>query len=171
MGSEDSTYPRFVLDTSFLTQPKRDYYPFDIWPVFWKTLARLALERKIETIDKVQDELMRWTGEDELKTWIKDQPDGFCCSTDVAEVISAYKDISKWVQSGGFTPAAVAEFASAADGWIVAHAIANKRIVASQETFKGFTTKAVSIVNICRAFSIQHFGVNDVLRDLNIKFE
>lgn len=171
MGSEETTLPVYVLDTSFLTQPKRDYYPFDIWPVFWSTLSRLAADGRIETIDKVQDEITRWTGKDELKTWIKSQPPAFCYSTDNEDVIKAYAEITKWVNSQKFTPAAVLEFAGAADGWVVAHALVNKRNVASQETHKPEARAKVSIVNICLAFGVKHDGVNEVLRTFGVCFK
>ena len=82
-----SEVPDYVIDTSFLTQPNRDYYAFDICPSFWESLSRLVIERKVETIDKVRKEIMNGSYDDELKKWIRPQPSFFVISTDEQDVI------------------------------------------------------------------------------------
>ena len=65
------------------------------------------------------------------------------------------------------------EFAdeSKADAWLVAHALATKRIVVTEEKFGRDIKKRIPIPNVCKEFDIRymiHIDTFDMLRNLGI---
>jgi hypothetical protein len=51
-------------------------------------------------------------------------------------------------------PAAKAEFAAAADGWVIAFAQVNRLIVVTQEVYAPDVQKKVPIPNVCLEFNV-----------------
>jgi len=69
-----------------------------------------------------------------------------------------------------FTPAARAEFASVADGWLVAYADVNDLVVVTQEEYAPEVKRKVPIPNVCEEFEVEYVNTFEMLRALNVKF-
>ena len=123
---------KFVLDANVFIEAARRYYAFDLAPRFWESLILHAESGQIRTIDRVKQELER--GKDQLAGWAKDNFAQWFDSTDQDEIIHAYRNIANWVQNQSrFFDAAKSEFASSADGWLVAYALVNQCEVVTHE--------------------------------------
>ena len=77
----------------------------------------------------------------------------------------------KWVQGEQqFTGAAKAEFASVADGWVVAYAKANGLVVVTHEEYAPDAKKKVPIPNVCLEFDVDYCNTFEMLRELKVQF-
>jgi len=166
--------PVFVLDANVFIEAKNRYYAFDLGTRFWESLVDLAVNGRVESIDRIKHELLRGRdspkeGEDpdELAVWVKGGFAQAFVSTDEQDVVSSYADVMNWVnQQARFTDAAKAEFASSADGWLVAYARARERVVVTHEQPAPESRNEVKIPDICLAFHVRPVDTFQMLREL-----
>jgi len=161
---------RYVLDANVFIEAKNKYYGFSLCPGFWKALIAQHKRSHVCSIDRVLDELTHEG--DQLSDWAKDSvPNTFFKKTQDQAVFSAYRKMVTWVNSESqFTPAAKAEFATVADGWVVAFAKANGLIVATHEDYAPDAKKRVPIPNVCLEFDVTYVNTFEMLEDLRVKF-
>jgi predicted nucleic acid-binding protein len=162
------TQANYVLDANVFIEAARRYYAFDLVPRFWECLKEQADTGRIQSIDRVKDELAR--GKDQLADWAsKDFVDAFA-STNEPEVITAFGEIMVWVQSQEqFTDAAKAQCAQCADGWLVAYARVHGLTVVTHEVFSAGAKNRVKIPNICSAFEVLPVDTFAMLRGLGAR--
>jgi hypothetical protein len=168
---------RYLLDANVFIEAKNKYYRFNLCPGFWKALIAQQKNNRVFSIDKVRDELVKSpSGPDDepdpLSDWAKDTvPDTFFKKTQDQAVIDAFRDMVCWVNSEAqFTPAAKAQFSSAADGWLIAFAKVNGLIVVTHEEYAGDVKKKVPIPNVCLEFDVDYVNTFEMLEDLKVKF-
>ena len=78
----------------------------------------------------------------------------------------------EWVQSQNqFSDAAKADFASSADGWLVAYARANGCLVVTQEVLNPDVKRKVPIPNLCKAFDVRWIDTFAMFRNLGVRFD
>jgi hypothetical protein len=161
---------RFVLDANVFIEAHQKYYAFDICPGFWPALVRQHAARRVFSIDKIKVELRAQN--DALSEWAAETaPDTFFKGTADVEVANAYRQIVNWVQGQQqFTPEAKAEFAAAADGWVIAYAKANGLVVVTHEEFAPNARKRVLIPNVCLEFEVASCNTFEMLRELGERF-
>lgn len=159
----------YLLDTNVFIEAARRYYAFDLAPKFWDTLIQEANRGVIESIDRVKQELAK--GQDELADWINADFGQAFCSTNDAAVFECYAQLVTWVQDQEqFTDAAKADFASGADGWLVAYAMARERVVVTHEVPSADIKRKVPIPNMCDAFEVEYVDTFSMMRDLGVRF-
>lgn len=165
---------RYLLDANAFIEPRDRYYGFDICPGYWTTLLQEHDRKRIFSIDRIRSELVpkKKGDKDDLAIWIEEKaPDTFFKKTENQFVIDMFQKMVKWAyDSSQFTDAAKAEFASVADGWLVAYAKVNKLIVVTHEEYAPEIKKSVKIPNVCVEFDIEYVNVFEMLRDLGAKF-
>jgi hypothetical protein len=160
----------YLLDTNIFIDAHQRYYAFDISPSFWESLGKLAKDKKIVSIDRVKEEILRGDKEDELCKWARGNFSDWFMSTDDPKVFKAYADIIQWVQSQEqFRDHAKAEFARIADSWLVAYALAYNHTVVTHEVYNKDAKNRVLIPNVCVAFGVPYINTFDMLRNLNTK--
>src|SRR3954471_18854780 len=115
----------WVLDANIFITAGQTYYGFDQCPGFWVALVRQHASRRVVSIDRIKAELV--TMDDRLKDWAKNAaPSTFFKGSADQNVVNAYAVMVNWVQGQPqFTPEAKAEFATVADGWVIAYAKVN----------------------------------------------
>jgi hypothetical protein len=157
---------RYVLDANVFIQAKRRFYPFDVCPGYWESLCYYREQGRVESLDKVADELKR--GNDNLWDWARKdfKKEGFVASQAAAE---AYGKIVTWVYAENFNPAAKNEFMSTADGWLAAYAMDTGCVVVTLEEVKENAKRVVPLANICLEFGIQMITPFEMLRQLGVK--
>lgn len=162
---------RYVLDSNVLITASNTYYGFDLCPGFWSALLRAHAARRVVSIDKVKAEIAPIN--DGLKEWAtKTVPKDFFKKTEDVAVIRAFSAMLVWVQSQTqFTPAAKAEFANVADGWVIAYANANHLVVVTHEEFAPDAKKKVPMPNLCVKFGVEYANTFEMLRDLQAQFD
>ncbi len=131
-GSKPLT--KFLLDANPFIEAKNRYYGFGICPGFWKALLDQHAKGSVFSIDQVHDELVAQL--DELSEWVKaDCPPSFFKKTQDQEVVEKFQRMINWVFSQPFDPPAKTEFASVADGWVMAYASVNGLTVVTHEEY------------------------------------
>jgi hypothetical protein len=160
---------RFVLDANVFIQAYRRYYAFDICRGFWRGLLRHHEAKRVFSIDKVKHELL--VAKDRLADWVKDTaPDTLFKGTADKAVTDAYREMVNWAQGESqFTPAAKAEFASVADGWVIAFARAYGHVVVTHEEYAPDAKSKVPMPNVCLEFDVEYRDTFEMLRMLGVE--
>lgn len=161
---------QYVLDANPFIEAKNRYYGFDICPGFWTSLITQHNAKRVFSIDRIRDELAHQ--DDEIKDWIDGRvPDTFFKKTEDQAVVDKFQEMVQWVFSESqFTPPAKTEFASVADGWVMAYASVNDLIVVTHEEYAPDAKRKVPMPNVCVEFDIEYVNTFQMLRDLGEKF-
>lgn len=161
---------RYVRDANVFLEAKNKYYGFNLCPGFWKALIAQHMNNRVCSIDKVLEE--RAAKNDPLSDWAKATvPDTFFKKKQDQAVIDAFQEMITWVNlEAQFTSAAKAEFASAADGWLIAFAKVNGLIVVTHEVYAPAVRKKVPMPNVCLEFNVNCVHTFEMLEDLKVKF-
>lgn len=86
-------------------------------------------------------------------------------------MIELFSSVIAWVNAQPqFAQAAKAEFASVADGWLVAYAKVNGMTVVTHEEFAPDVKKRVPLPNVCIEFDVEYVNTFEMLNDLGVKF-
>jgi hypothetical protein len=161
-----TTSRKYVLDANVFIEAAKRYYAFDIAPSFWQMLTVQANNGQLISIDRVKHELLRA----DLSMWANSSFRGFFASTSNGDVIAAYRKIIFWSQSQTqFTTTAKAEFASVADGWLVAYALAKGCVLVTHEQFSPGVKKRIKIPNVCQAFNVEYVDTFQMMRALGVR--
>lgn len=157
-----------VLDANVFIEARKRYYAFDICPAFWDAILSEHGNGNIISIDRVRDELT----DPDISTWVASSVPAACWDDTKNQLVAnSYAQMVAWVQANQqFSVAAKSEFASVADGWLVAYAHANNCTVVTEEIFVADIKKRVPIPNVCDAFSVPYMNTFDMLRTLGCKF-
>ncbi|MFA6175380.1 MAG: DUF4411 family protein [Phycisphaerae bacterium] len=157
---------KYILDANIFIEAKRRYYAFDLCPGFWDSLLYHNSKDKLESIDRVKNELSEG---DVLDTW-KKEASGLFISTDSEPVATAYRNIMQWTQKQErFSDFAKKEFADDPDAWVVAYAKANNAIVVTHEKPAPMSTK-IKIPDVCKQFNVKYTDTFEMLRKLEVVF-
>lgn len=82
-----------------------------------------------------------------------------------------FQAMIKWVYSEKqYVDTAKSEFASVADGWLVAYAAVNRSIVVTHEDYAPDARRSVKIPNICVEFDVEYMNTFEMLTQLGEKF-
>lgn len=165
-----SDVKQYILDANIFIQASHEYYGFDLCPGFWKSLVLEHEKRRVFSIERVKSELIELN--DDLKKWVEDTaPRTFFKKTDDISVITWFQKLSAWIQGQSqFTQTAKSEFATVADGWIIAYAKANGLVVVTHEEFAPEAKKKVPMPNVCVQFGVEYVNTFTMLKDLECRF-
>ncbi|MDA8207087.1 MAG: DUF4411 family protein [Thermaerobacter sp.] len=142
----------YILDASVFIQAHRQPYPFDVAPAFWDALLYCARRHCLVSFDAVDREL---TGNDQLSQWARVHKDDLFRSTDILEVVAAYRDVMAWVtQNSQHVEAAKAAFAGGADAWVIAFTIPYGHAIVTQEVSSPLSRTKVKIPYVCSAMNV-----------------
>jgi hypothetical protein len=160
---------KYILDANIFIQAKNDYYRFTVCPGFWAALIACHKNGRVCSIDRIYDELV--AEGDRVGQWAQDAPKNFFKKTQDKAVADAYQDMVGWAYSESqFLPAAKSEFASVADGWLIAYAKVNGLVLVTHETYEPNARNRVKIPNVCVEFDVGYVDTFDMLEDLKAKF-
>ena len=157
---------KYLLDANVFIQAKNLHYGLDFCPAFWDWLIINNEGELIFSIEKVGDEID--AGGDELATWASERGSGFFLKPD-ATILAKLGDVSNWVTSQNYEPAAVNTFLQLADYYIVAHALAHGYTVVTHEVMAN-TTKKIKIPNVCIGLGIKCMTPYEMLRHEKARF-
>lgn len=162
--------PVYVLDTNVFVEAHKRYYAFPLCPGYWKCLPHYFGTGQIISIDKVKDEIIPG---DDLHKWVGSTcPAALFDSTATAAIVAQYTEVMKWANSNPqFTDGARADFATVADGWLVAYAKVNGRIVVTHEEYRADAKARVMLPNACKAFGVAYLDTFAMLKDLKATFD
>lgn len=153
----------YLLDANVFIESRNRFYGFDICPGFWEWLDAAHAQKKVFSIEKVEDEL---TDED-LAKWARARS-GLFLRPD-ADVVNSLQATSTWATSQDYDAAAVTTFLESADYYLVAHAHARGHVVVTQEVIAN-TKKKIKIPNACIGMGVKSMGIFDMLRAEKARF-
>jgi hypothetical protein len=160
---------QYVLDANVFINAHRTYYDHAFCRGFWLALVRQHEARRVCSINKIKAELL--AGRDWLSDWVVNSaPSTFFKAPADKKGINAFQRIANWVQRDQqFTSAAKSQFASVADGWLVAYAEPNGLVVVTHEEYTPTSRRGVPIPNLCLEFNVDYCNTFAMLRDLKIE--
>jgi len=164
------TDKKYLLDANVFMEAKRRYYAFDICPGYWDCLVWHQQKGRVESLDRVKQELKR--GGDDLWEWAESvMPQACFASSDDPSVTAKFAQILSWVQGEAqFFPEAKAKFAADTDGWLIAYAKAKSLVLVTHEVLSPDARRTVPIPNVCEAFGVPYVDTFDMLRELETRF-
>lgn len=156
----------YLLDANVFIQAKNLHYGLDFCPAFWHWLLASSADGRVFSIDKVHDELM--AGADELTEWAKNEASALFLPTDAA-ALALFGQVSTWVVSQSYEPAAINTFFQVADFYLVAHALAGGHTVVTHEK-PANSPKRVKIPNVCAGLGIRFMTPFQMLSSERARF-
>lgn len=156
----------YLIDTNVFIQAKNLHYGFDFCPAFWQWLIDNNSIGKVFSIDRIANELE--AGEDDLSYWARHDGNGLFLNTDTS-VVPHLGDISQWVTSQNYEPAAVSTFLQVADYYLVAHAKARTFTIVTHERAEN-SSRRIKIPNVCLGLGIQFMTPYEMLRVEHARF-
>ncbi|MAA73149.1 MAG: pilus assembly protein [Salinisphaeraceae bacterium] len=167
-----SPLPQYIVDSDVFISAKNAYYAFDICPGFWDSLIFHYQRGSVGSIDAVRRELLAGRKTEDLVLWVKNQvPADFFDSTEEEDVIEAYSEIMLWAQRHPqYFDRAKAKFATEADGWLVAYAMAHGGIVVTQEQPSPDSKNRILLPDVCNQFGVAYQDTFLMLKALEARF-
>jgi hypothetical protein len=156
----------YLLDTNVFIQAKNLHYGLDFCPAFWQWLINNSANGRVFSIDKVADEIA--AGADELTEWARQEGRGLFRATD-ANVAAQFGQVSTWVNSQPYEPAAINTFLQVADYYLIAHALTGSHTVVTHE-IPADSTKRIKIPNICAGLNLRFMTPYSMLRIEKARF-
>ncbi|MBN1460128.1 MAG: DUF4411 family protein [Armatimonadetes bacterium] len=158
----------YLVDANVFIDAKNRYYPFDVVPGFWDWLLVAHGEGKLCTVEAVHNELVG--AGDELSTWITSGPRSFTLPTsDIPR--QSLQVVSLWaLQSPQYTQAAITDFLSVADYFLVAQAHAINATVVTNERAGTGSKNRIKIPDACDAVAVSWMSPFEMLRTENATF-
>ena len=149
-----------------LIRAKNDYYGFDLCPGFWDWLETMNASGSVYSVEAVYNELI--AGSDDLSQWARDHRQFFLPLTtaDIAAVATA----NRWAtNSANYDPAAKAEFARAADAFLIGRALTGGHTVVTHETISD-GRRRIKIPNAAGENGVQVVKPFQMLRAMGARF-
>lgn len=141
----------YLLDANVFISAKNNHYGFEFCPAFWDWLDSAHVAGTVQSVDRVYDELIERV--DDLSEWARARRGFFVALT--GDDIRAVAEVNRWANdSTDYDPAAKAEFADAADSFLVAQAYAGGHTVVTHERISD-GRKRIKVPNACVAHGVQ----------------
>jgi Domain of unknown function (DUF4411) len=162
--------PRYWLDANVLIEAHRRTYPINIATSFWSWLAGQVQHGYVVAPRRVYQEIAGVEShKDELAQWMKTRRDkGLCIPASKAvqkrigeiqvKVFKVYSEAEAW------------EFSKGADPWIIAHALEDKGVVVTKESYLRPDAKKVRIPDVCDIFGVKCVDTLEMMRLLKARF-
>jgi Domain of unknown function (DUF4411) len=156
----------YLLDSDVLIRAKNDHYGFDLCPGFWDWLVLANDNGLVHSVEAVYTELA--SSDDDLAEWVRAHRSIFLPLT--AMEIPAVAAVNRWANdSADYEPAAKAEFASAADSFLIAHAVAGGHTVVTHERISDGRRK-IKIPNAAVANGVPVMNPFQMLKAERVRF-
>ena len=159
----------YIIDSNIFISSHRVYYPFDLMPTYWEYLLKLSEENICILVDEVHKEIMK--NDDELSRWFEANKESFDIKSSKDDrIVNAYSSIITNVMSSStYSQQAKSVFASCTDSWIIAHALANKYTIVTNELRQVGAKNRVMIPNVCEEFGIRYIKMTEFLRETGFR--
>lgn len=156
----------YWIDSNIFIEAANGPYTFNRAQSYWAFLDDKLANNVICTSQMVYRELASFG--DQLSLWIKNRKqNGLCIEADqsVQEKLTLVAD--HIVNCGRYAEVNVNEFLSGADPWIIAHVLAKRGTVVTNESVLRPNAKKVRIPDVCADLGVRCIGGYDMLDELN----
>jgi hypothetical protein len=155
----------YLLDTNVFIQAKNLHYGFDFCPAFWDWLDQANATATVQSIEKVQDELIGYG--DDLSDWAKRREALFLKPE--AAVLPILQNVATWVIAQNYEAAAVNLFLQSADYYLISQAAGHGDVVVTHE-IPSPSTKRIKIPNVCIGMGVKCMTPFEMLRTERVRF-
>ena len=156
----------YLLDADVFIRAKNQHYGFEFCPAFWKWLEQANAESMLFSTEAVYRELA--PSGDDLAKWVQVHQKMFLTLT--ADELPAVAAMNRWANdSRDYNAAAKAEFASAADSFLIAHALAGDHTVVTHERISDGRSR-IKIPNAALANGVKVMDPFSMLRTEQVRF-
>jgi hypothetical protein len=156
----------YWIDADVLIQASQRHYTMKRVPKFWSFMSEQLKQGTIKSTKIVYDEWLSL--EDELSKWCRNRKGDGLAIKPSQTVQERYGEVASYVAANWKTHQML-EFLKGGDGWIIAHAIAGRGVVVSQESEKRKNAK-VKIPTVCKALNVECIDTFKMLDRLNARF-
>lgn len=155
---------QYCLDSNVLIEAWNKHYSMDLSPQYWDFLDHLAHQKTVFCTREVKREIDKI--DDGLSAWAKQRPYLFRDETDdvfrCVKAIFEQSENRRLVDSCGFR--------SAADPFVIAHAMSENATVVTKEAFEMNRTKRLKIPNVCHSLNVRCIDEFAFLREIGLHF-
>ncbi len=156
----------YLLDANVFISAKNNHYGFEFCPAFWLWLDAANAAGVVCSVERVYDELIE--GGDELSDWARARRAFFLGLA--ADDARAVAEVNRWANdSVDYDPAAKAQFADAADSFLVAQAHAGGHTIVTHERISD-GRRRIKIPNAAVAHGVQWCTPFHMLRVEHARF-
>lgn len=166
----------YLIDTNSLITPKATYYPFDLAPTFWESMAEKIQDGSIAILDLVRKEILKPTNTDDLALWMSDLKIGRYIDHKQQGIVVKYAEVLQFVQQDPcYSEKALRAWAeeSIADPWLIAAAGVYDFTIVTFETYvkinAGNPSGKAKIPNVAEKFQVRITDLFHMIRDLGIR--
>jgi len=170
---EGTTY---LIDTNSLITPKNTYYPLDLAPRFWESMAEKIQEGSIAILDLVKKEILKPKDKDDLALWMVELDIGQYVNHKQQEIVLKYAEILQYLQKDpSYSEKALRAWAdeAIADPWLIAAAAIHGFTIVTFETRIHLNTGSPcgtpKIPNVAEKFHVKTTDLFHMIRELGIK--
>jgi len=156
-----------LLDTNAVLTPALSYYAFDICGGYWNWIVQAAAAGDVKSISPVKRELRQ--KDDQIKNWIDFHATSLFLPDDGA-IGNAMGQLATWAGSNGYTSAAVADFLSKADSYLIAYAMLGGHQIVTLEASAPGSRNKIKIPDAGNAFGISSITPFQMLRQHGVTF-
>ena len=150
-----------LLDTNAVLTPALSYYAFDICGGYWNWIVQAAAAGDVKSISPVKRELRQ--KDDQIKNWIDFHATSLFLPDDGA-IGNAMGQLATWAGSNGYTSAAVTNFLSKADSFLIAYAMLGGHQIVTLEASAPRSRNNIKIPDAGNAFGISSITPFQMLR-------
>jgi hypothetical protein len=150
-----------LLDSNALLTPALSYYAFDTCGGYWNWIVQAAVAGDVKSISPVKRELRQ--KDDQVRNWIDLHASDLFLPDDVA-IGNRMGQIATWAGTNGYTSAAVSEFLSKADSYLIAYAMLGGHQIVTLETSAPTSRNRIKIPDAGNAFGVSSITPFQMLR-------
>jgi hypothetical protein len=161
--------PRYWLDASVLIEAHLRTYPIGIANSFWVWLDGGIQQGDIVCPRRVYREVAESEHQDELAQWMRHRKSKGLCVAPSRHVQTRVKEVEEYVFLK-YKSVEAWEFSKGADPWVIAHALEDRGIVVTKESFTRPDAQKVRIPDVCDNFNVKCVDTLQMLKDLKAKF-
>jgi hypothetical protein len=157
----------YLLDANVLISAKNAHYAFDIAPGFWNWIIDANNRGVVYTVQEVVKEIQE--GKDDLAAWITQRGSsiGIAPGSRTTPHLTA---TAQWATTcGRFSSAAVSEFLSVADLYLVAQARELRYSVVTHESLDPNAKRRIKIPDACQAVGVSYMTPWQLLRTERVR--
>ena len=165
----------YLIDTNSLITPKATYYPMDLVPRFWQSMAEKIEDGSIAILDLVKQEILKRKEKDDLALWISNLVIGSYIDHREQDIVIKYAEVLQLIQDDPcYSEKALREWAeeTVADPWLIATAAAYGFTIVTFEkpvlVDANNPSKRAKIPNIAHHFKVRTVDLFGMIRELGI---
>jgi hypothetical protein len=165
----------YLIDTNSLITPKATYYPMDLVPRFWQSMAEKIEDGSVAILDIVKQEILKRKDKDDLALWMHNLVIGCLVNHRQQNIVVKYAEVLQYIQDNPcYSEKALREWSeeTVADAWLIAAAAVRGFTIVTFEkpvlVDANNPSKKAKIPNVAHHFKVRTIDLFGMIRELGI---